>query len=217
MQFPENEMSSRGKSDEFRNGFDTNSVEFEARKKFPYPPQDIVVEKRFGKRTAAGFCSFRAAKTGSTSRSKSNSINESEKSEMSASSALNLSCDSDHSDTLSFVSDLSELSMLSDVRFDHPRVPIAGVHGSSNVRVQIKKLNEQLALVRSENDEYQKQEALFVTGHRQELFQMKSRNFGLQRENTNLQSQLKSAQEMCESLRTTIEQVIIKTKMFLPF
>jgi hypothetical protein len=119
-------MSSRGKSDEFRNGFDTNSVEFEARKKFPYPPQDIVVEKRFGKRTAAGFCSFRAAKTGSTSRSKSNSINESEKSEMSASSALNLSCDSDHSDTLSFVSDLSELSMLSDVRFDHPRVQRPG-------------------------------------------------------------------------------------------
>ena len=205
-------MSSHGhshkiSSDEFRNGFENNSADFESRKKFPYPPQDIVVEKRSGKRTAAAFCSFRAAKTGTSNRSKSNSINESEKSEMSGSSALNLSCDSDHSDTLSFVSDISELSMLSDVRFDHPRVPIAGVHGSANVRVQIKKLNEQLALVRSENDEYQKQ-ALFVTGHRQELFQLKSKNFGLQRENTNLHSQLKSAQEMCESLRTTIEQVI---------
>lgn len=49
---------------------------------------------------------------------------------------------------MSFVSDISELSMLSDLRFDHlPRVPIAGVHGSSNVRVQIKRLNEQLAMV----------------------------------------------------------------------
>ncbi len=40
----------------------------------------------------------------------------------------------------------------------------------------------------------------------------KSRNFGLQRENTNLQSQLKSAQEMCESLRSAIEQIQEKRK-----
>jgi hypothetical protein len=69
----------------------------------------------------------------------------------------------------------------------------------------LKKLNEQLAMFKSENEEYQKQ-ALFITGHRHELFQLKSKNFGLQRENANLASQLKSAQEMCDALKSSIEQ-----------
>jgi hypothetical protein len=33
---------------------------------------------------------------------------------------------------------------MSDLRLDQPRVPIAGVHGTPNVRVQLKKLNDQV-------------------------------------------------------------------------
>ena len=191
-------------------------AELASRPKIPYKPQEITVEKRPGKRTATALCSFRTStrRTSTPSRSKSVSVNEDgDKSDhetmlsSNASSALVLSCDSDHSDTMSTVSDISELSVLSDVRSDHRRVPIAGVHGhsSGSARVRLKKLNEQLAMFKSENEEYQKQ-AMFVTGHRQELFQLKSKNFGLQRENANLQSQLKSAQEMCEALKLSIEQ-----------
>ena len=60
--------------------------------------------------------------------------------------------------------------------------------------------------VKSENDEYQKQ-ALFVSGHRQELFELKSRNFGLQRQNANLRSQLSSAQQVSDSLRAAVQQL----------
>ena len=190
-----------------------NLAEMESRQKIRYKTQDIVVEKRPGKRTATAFCSFRAARTNPSSStttppSRSSSVNESDNDATSnASSALNFSCDSDHSDTLSIVSDISELSMLSDLR-SQKRVPIAGVHGhaAKNVKVELKRLNEQLAMFRSENEEYQKQ-AMFVTRHRQEIFQLKSKNFGLQRENANLLSQLKSAQEMCDALKCTIEEV----------
>jgi hypothetical protein len=139
-------MSGRGGSSQHsdaavKNGI-CNLAELESRQKIPYKPQDIVVEKGAGKRTAAAFCSFRASKPTTTkSRSKSSSISEKSDADVmsNASSALVFSCDSDHSDTLSIVSDISDLSVLSDVRFDHPRVPIIGVHGhsSNNVRVQV--------------------------------------------------------------------------------
>jgi hypothetical protein len=35
-------------------------AEVEPRRKFAYKPEEIVVEKRSGKRTATAFCSFRS-------------------------------------------------------------------------------------------------------------------------------------------------------------
>ena len=46
-----------------------------------------------------------------------------------------------------------------------------------------------------------------MSGHRQELFELKSRNFGLQRQNANLQSQLSSAQQVPDSLRAAVQQL----------
>ena len=107
-------MSSNGSShttDQFRNGGGHGPSEisnFENRTKIAYARNEIKVEKHPGKRTAAAFCSFRAAKAkasaASANRSKVNSISESDdKSDLGcdlpsnssvASSLLHLSCDS---------------------------------------------------------------------------------------------------------------------------
>ena len=109
-------MSSNGSShatDQFPNGGGHGLSEisnFENRTKIAYARSEIKVEKHPGKRTAAAFCSFRAAKAkakasaASANRSKVNSISESDdKSDLGcdlpsnssvASSLLHLSCDS---------------------------------------------------------------------------------------------------------------------------
>ena len=103
-------MSSNGNAhttDHFRNGGGYGPSEIsdlENRAKIPYARNEIKVEKRPGKRTAAAFCSFRAAKAKSN-RSKVNSISESDEksdfgcdlpsnSSVASSSLLHLSCDS---------------------------------------------------------------------------------------------------------------------------
>jgi len=153
-------------SDDSLNG-NRSLAEMEVRQKIRYKPQEIVVEKRPGKRTATAFCSFRAARTKpmttTPSRSKTNSVNDDDNDDAAsnASSVLHFSCDSDHSDSLSIVSDVSELSLLGDVRSTHGGgsrvVPIVGVHGvrrpSTNAKVELKRLTEQLAMFR---DQYHK-------------------------------------------------------------
>ena len=134
------------------------------------------------------------------------------------SSSLALSCDSvHHDDTLSEISStcsvlslqesplpLSTVSSMSMIVGNNNMSNSSGckrvvmdlpdVHGRRdlNAQVQMRRLNKQLELVRSENEVYQKQVNL-VPSFKQELTVLKSTNFELLRENANLKSQLASA------------------------
>ena len=172
------------------------------KEKIPYSPDQITVQKHGGKRTASAFCAFRSKKP----------VNP-----RPPSIPPSVSCESDHDDAMSAVSDVSDLSVMSinslsgdsgfrcqngtDKRRYFPSL-LPAVHGQKPVdmKVQVRRLNRQLALMKSENEEYQKQ-AFFVTGHKEELFKLKSQNFELSRENANLKSQLSSTKEVVQDLK----------------
>lgn len=85
------------------------------------------------------------------------------------------------------------------------------VHGHGRNRgldaqVQMRKLNRKLDLLSSENENYAKL-AKEIPDYKQELFQLKSANFDLQRENANLKSQLQSALSDQRKEEKVIEKV----------
>ncbi len=84
------------------------------------------------------------------------------------------------------------------------------VHGKRdlNAQVQMRRLSRQLDLVRSENEQYQKQASL-VPNYKQEMAELRSATFDLQRENANLKSQLTSARELVEYLQVTFIVLLI--------
>jgi chromosome segregation ATPase len=90
-----------------------------------------------------------------------------------------------------------------------PRNDLPDVHGGQgghqrnkviDAQLQMRKLNRQLDLVRSENEQYANL-ATQIPDYKQEVFSLKSSNFDLQREKANLKSQLDTALASLEAER----------------